>query len=234
MRPPFANGEDNPGFRGGPRRGHRGGGPGGPKFDRGPGRPANEVPDAGDAAGWFSGRLPEGWFVGAPSVVVDREEITIIGELPALTEAQLDAAATAAAEVGRIARFREDTREARIDIARQAEHRYRRHITWGARLGDSGQVFTQLAAPVMTRLLQSERQVLDTLIDAGVARSRSEALVWAVRLVGQNEQEWLGQLREAMEQVSKLRNAGPGFAGGPAGSADPSGPADSAAEPTAE
>lgn len=219
MRPPFATGEDSPGFRGGPRRGHRGG-PGGMRFERGPGRPATEVPDAGDAAAWFSGRLPEGWFVGPPSVVADRDEITVIGELPALTEAQPDAAAQAAAEAGRIARFREDTREQRIDIARQAEHRYRRHITWGARLGDTGHVFTQLAAPVMTRLLQSERQVLDTLIDAGVARSRSEALAWAVRLVGENEQEWLGQLREAMEQVTKLRNQGPGAPEQPTSSAD--------------
>ena len=62
----------------------------------------------------------------------------------------------------------------------------------------------------MTRLRQPERQVLDTLVDAGVARSRSEALAWCVKLVGKNADGWLGDLREAMEQVSKVRAEGPG------------------------
>ncbi len=223
MRPPFNTGEFGPGFaergagRGGPRRG------GGPRPDRGqgrgPGRGPAEVPDASDAAGWFAGRLPDDWFVGKPDVVVDRDEITIVGELPALTDVAEDAAATAAAEAGRIARFREDTRETRIDIARQAEHRYQRSVTWGARLGGTEQVFTQLSVPVMTRLLQPERQVLDTLIDAGVARSRSEALAWAVRLVGEHTHSWLADLRDAMEQVSKVRSQGPSF-GSPLGADD--------------
>jgi hypothetical protein len=227
MRPPFAGREevaDDSGF-GGPGRGGRGGprGPrgeghsGGPRGFRGgmrggPGRrPASEVPDAADAAGWFIGRLPEGWFTNAPTVIVDRDEITVVGELAPLSSAQApsDAAAQAAAEDGRIARFREETRSERIDIARQAEHRYGRHIAWGAKIGETEQVFTSLSVPVMTRLKQSDRQVLDTLIDAGVARSRSEALAWAVRLVGENAQQWLGELRDAMEQVSKLRDQGP-------------------------
>jgi hypothetical protein len=175
----------------------------------GPGRPPADVPDATDAAGWFSGRLPDGWFTGAPTLVVDRDEITVIGDLPPLDEAGTDAAATAAAESGRIARFREETREQRIEIARQAEHRYERHVTWGARLGGTEKIFTRVSAPVMTRLLQPERQVLDTLIEAGVARSRSEALAWCVRLVGEHAQGWLAELREAMEHVSKVRNEGP-------------------------
>jgi hypothetical protein len=61
----------------------------------------------------------------------------------------------------------------------------------------------------MTRLRQPERQVLDTLIDAGVARSRSEALAWCVRLVGEHADQWLGQLREAMGAVDELRKQGP-------------------------
>ena len=43
----------------------------------------------------------------------------------------------------------------------------------------------------MTRLRQPQRMVLDTLVDAGVARSRSDALAWCVRLVGQHEDDWL-------------------------------------------
>ena len=113
------------------------------------------------------------------------------------------------AEAGRIARFREDTREARIESARQGQFRYGREISWGAKLGGSEELFTTASVPVMTRLRQPERQVLDTLVDSGVARSRSDALVWAIRLVGDHADEWLGDLRSAMEEVNRLRSEGP-------------------------
>ena len=169
----------------------------------------SEVPDADDAAAWFAGRLPEDWFSGAPTVTVDRDEIVIVGELPALDGEFDDDAARAAAESGRISRFREETREERIEVARQAEHRYQRKVAWGARIGGTEELFTTLSAPVMTRLRQPERLVLDTLVDAGVARSRSEALAWAVRLVGEHADSWLAQLREAMSTVDDLRAKGP-------------------------
>ncbi|HEY2764813.1 MAG TPA: hypothetical protein VGJ13_12505 [Pseudonocardiaceae bacterium] len=168
-----------------------------------------DLPSADDAKAWFAGRLPDDWFVGEVDISVDREEIIIVGELPALTEDLTDDAQRAAAEAGRISRFREDTREGRIEIARQAEHRYQRKVAWGARLGNTEEVFTTLSAPVMTRLRQPERLVLDTLVDAGVARSRSEALAWAVRLVGEHAQEWLGELKQAMATVDDLRARGP-------------------------
>jgi hypothetical protein len=76
-------------------------------------------------------------------------------------------------------------------------------------VGGHRELFTHLAVPVMTRLRQPERQVLDTLVDAGVARSRAHALAWCVRLVGDNAQAWLGDLREAMDGVAKVREAGP-------------------------
>ena len=168
-----------------------------------------EVPSAEDAPAWFAGRLPDGWFTGAPEVTVDREEIVIVGELPALEGDFDDEAARAAAEAGRISRFREQTRDERIEIARQAEHRYGRKVAWGAKLGGTTELFTTLSAPVMTRLRQSERLVLDTLVDAGVARSRSEALAWAVRLVGEHADTWLAELRQAMQKVNDVRNQGP-------------------------
>src|SRR6185436_2903191 len=120
-----------------------------------------------------------------------------------------DGAEATAAAKGRISRFREDTRDERIHIAREAEHRFGRKIAWGAECGPVRSVFTNLAVPVMTRLRQPERLVLDTLVEAGVARSRSEALVWAVRLVGQHADEWLGQLRDAMASVEEVRARGP-------------------------
>ncbi|MGH3917258.1 MAG: hypothetical protein ACRDTC_28175 [Pseudonocardiaceae bacterium] len=168
-----------------------------------------DLPPADDAKAWLTGRLPGGWFIGEVEVSVDREEIIVVGELPALSEEFTDDAERAAAQAGRISRFREDTREERIEIARQAEHRYERKLAWGARLGGTEELFTTLSAPVMTRLRQPERLVLDTLVDAGVARSRSEALAWAVRLVGEHAQEWLGELKQAMAAVDDLRARGP-------------------------
>lgn len=172
-------------------------------------RQASELPDATEAPAWFAGRLPDGWFTAAPEVSIDRDEIIVVGTLPDLDGEFADAAARAAAEEGRISRFREQTRGERMDIARQAQHRFGREVSWGARLGGTARLFTTVAAPVMTRLRQPERQVLDTLVDSGVARSRSEALAWAVRLVGEHAEEWLAGLREAMQEVSRLRAQGP-------------------------
>lgn len=194
--------EGRPEGRGGP--GGRGrGGPG-----RGFGRPGGwqnvDLPPADDAQAWFEGRLPGQWFTQV-TVTVDREEITVVGQLADETTEE-----PAAAE-GRISRFRADSRAARIEIAQEAEARYGRKVSWGAQLGNVHELFTHISVPVMTRLRQPERQVLDTLVDAGVARSRSEALAWAVKLTGEHAESWLADLREAMSTVDKLRSEGPEF-----------------------
>jgi hypothetical protein len=168
-----------------------------------------DQPDATDAPEWFGGRLPDAWFAGDPEVTVDREEITVIGRLPDADEPETEARAS-----GRAARFREQTRAERMQIADEAEARYGRKVSWGVEIPSADGateriLFTHLAVPVMTRLRQPERQVLDTLVDAGVARSRSDALVWSVRLVGEHADEWLGKLREAMREVDDLRTEGP-------------------------
>jgi len=176
---------------------------------RGGGSPEeHEAPSTDGVEGWFAGRLPDGWFDSAPEVSVDRNEILVVGRVSA-PDAAGDAAATAQAEAGRIARFRESTREERMSIAREAEHRYGRKVAWGAQAGNTRQVFTTLSVPVMTRLRQPERQVLDTLVAAGVARSRSDALAWSVRLVGEHTEQWLGELRQAMTAVDEVRAQGP-------------------------
>jgi hypothetical protein len=160
--------------------------------------------------GWFAGRLPSDWFVATPEISVDREEITVIGELAAPTlGAEASDPERKAAWAGRIKGFREDTRGRRMDIADEAEHRFGRKVAWGATCGERRELFTNLSIPVMTRLRQRDRIVLDTLVDAGVARSRSDALAWCVRLVGKHSQDWLGQLRDAMRAVEDVRDAGP-------------------------
>jgi hypothetical protein len=169
-----------------------------------------EPPPADDAAAWITGLLPDGWFTGRPTITIDRDEIVIVGTLPAPAHAaDATQADRATAERGRIAGFREDTREQRIRYARQIEHTYQRKVAWGATSGGTTDLFTTLSAPVMTRLRQPDRQVLDTLVDAGVARSRSDALAWCVRLVGEHADDWLGRLRSAMAAVDDLRKQGP-------------------------
>ena len=160
--------------------------------------------------GWFAGRLPDGWFTGAPEVRVDREEVLVVGTL-AEPEVEKGAGgdAVAAARVARIKRFREDTRDERMRIADEAEHLFGRTVAWGAGCGDVRRVFTSLALPVMTRLRMDDRAVLDTLVDANVARSRSEALAWCVRLVGRHEGDWIRQLRDALTKVEQVRGDGP-------------------------
>ncbi|HET6391326.1 MAG TPA: hypothetical protein VFG13_00755 [Blastococcus sp.] len=191
----FADAAFGPGFRRG-----RGRGPGGRGADAPPPVERSEV------AGWFAGRLPDDWFTGPVDLTIDRDEITVVGTLAEPEAGDGDAAA---ARAGRISRFREETRQRRMAIADAAQERYGRSVAWGAACGDAREVFTNLSMPVMTRLRQRERLVLDTLVDAGVARSRSEALVWAVRLVGQHTEEWLTELRDAMASVEEVRGRGP-------------------------
>ena len=177
--------------------------------------------------GWFTGRLPDEWFAGAPEILVDREEITVIGHLAspggprtrargrgpggggAGGTAERSGAEAEAAAAGRARRFREETRDARIEIAREAEYTFGRKVSWGVVCDSYKVMFTTLSIPVMTRLRQSERRVLDTLVDAGVARSRSDALAWCVRLVGEHEDSWLSGLREALRHVEQVRAEGP-------------------------
>ncbi len=169
-------------------------------------------PGAGAAAkvcAWFASRIPADWFTAAPDIQVDREEITIIGTLADPAPAGGSDAERAAAAAGRIRRFREETRSRRIEIAREAEYRFRRKVSWGVTCGPVTEMFTTLSVPVMTRLRQSERRVLDTLVDAGVARSRSDALAWCVRLTGENADEWLSRLRAALRHVEEVRDQGP-------------------------
>lgn len=163
-----------------------------------------------DIQAWFAGRLPDDWYIEAAEIDSDRDEILVIGRLAAPDlEASASDDARTTAEHARIDGYRSDTREQRIRIARDAEARFGRKVSWGARCGDSGVLFTHLAIPTMTRLRLKERLVLDTLIDAGVARSRSDAVAWCVRLVARNQDEWLEELRTALGAVREVRDRGP-------------------------
>lgn len=187
----------------GPGRGFGGGG-GGKRGEAAPDVSSEEV------RGWFSGRVPEGWFTAPPQLTIDREEILVVGTInePAVAEDAGEAEKSAAA-AGRVKAFREETREARMRIANEAQAAFGRTVSWGVTVGEQTEHFTTLRVPVMTRLGQEERAVLDTLVDAGVARSRSHALAWAVHLVGKHQGDWIQELRDALVAVDKARAAGP-------------------------
>lgn len=162
---------------------------------------------------WFAGRIPDGWFEAAPEVTWDRDELLVVGRLPDVdVGAEASDEERRAGRLGRIKRFREDTRSERIAVAREAEHRFSRKVSWGVVCGDVEVTFTHLSIPVMTRLKLAERRLLDTLVDAGVARSRSDALAWCVKLVAKNEEEWIGSLRDVLVQVREVRSGGPSVA----------------------
>lgn len=184
----------------GPPRGPRGRG-------RGRKQPAPPATTTEELRAWFAGSLPDDWFTSPVSVEFDRDEIIVTGTLASPKLADGDDAALAAD--ARIATFREDTREQRISVAQRAEHQFQRSVSWAVTCGDVDGVFTRTSVPVMTRLHLEDRQLLDTLIDAGVARSRSEAMAWCVRLVADNEAGWIDELRDAMTDLEATRTKGP-------------------------
>ena len=163
-----------------------------------------------EVEGWFLGRIPDGLFDDIVEITVDREEITIVGRIapPQLPDDASEAARDAAID-GRASEFRERTRDDRMSVAQEAEQRFGRKVSWGVEVGDRRALFTNVSAPVMTRLRQPERQVLDVLVSSGVARSRSDALAWCVRLVQQHTGEWLDALRDSLADVQRVRARGP-------------------------
>lgn len=187
----------------------KGEGRGGGRGPRGRGRRHHEPPmvTAEELRSWFAGNIRDGWFSDPIEIQFDRDEILITGNLPMPKLADGDQPEVAAR--ARIDAHREDTRDERIAIADRAQTTFERKVSWAARCGDEHHRFTSASAPVMTRLHIGDRATLDTLIDAGVARSRSDALAWCVRLVAENEHEWLDQLRDAMTEVEVVRSQGP-------------------------
>jgi hypothetical protein len=163
-----------------------------------------------DLGSWFAGRLPRTWFLGPPEVTADGDEVLVLGTLPDVELAKgTSADGRSGARAARIDRFREETRDERVKIAREAERHFKRKVAWGARCGDEIKIFTTLSVPVMTRLRMSERSILDTLVAGGVARSRSDALAWCVRLVGMHQADWIKGLRDALVKVDEVRSKGP-------------------------
>jgi hypothetical protein len=150
--------------------------------------------DTSELREFFNQALPQDWFTEPPSVSCDRDELLVVGKLADDTDP---------------VEWRERTRPTRMGIAALAEAKFGRRMSWGIAQGDKTCLFTHLNVPVMTRLRIEERAVLDALIEGGLARSRSEALAWCVRRVGEQQRDWLEELRQAADHVRAVREKGP-------------------------
>ncbi len=164
---------------------------------------------------WFKRRLPEEWYALTEGVdaevelLVDRDEIVVIGPINDPSNDGDNEDTVESARRAAVKEWREETREKRMEIASDAQDKFGKHVSWGAAIGADRFLFTHISVPTMTRLKITERQVLDTLVDAGVASSRSEALGWCVRYVAKKEEQWLTELKDAFKSVSEVRSKGP-------------------------
>ncbi len=143
---------------------------------------------------YFDAAVPHEWFVAPLSVEWDDEEILCVGAMPEGSDAD---------------GFREATRARRMGIAREAQARFGRTVSWGVRQGERETLFTTQRVAVAAGLGLRQRAVLDTLVASGLATSREEALSWCVRLVEHHRRPWLDELREALEGTEPSSGRGP-------------------------
>jgi hypothetical protein len=154
---------------------------------------------------WLTERLPANLRGAPPRVLLYDDEVIVLlsPELVAQVEAEEDA--RRASERALIERLREETRPLRMQLAELLQPSLGRTVSWGMRVGGSEALFTTRTLPVMTRLDRRERDVLDTLVAAGVADTRSAALAYCVRVFASEHDSWLHEVRGVLEQVQHVR-----------------------------
>jgi hypothetical protein len=76
------------------------------------------------------------------TVTVEDDQIVVLGALPESELPQVSDEEREGAASGRIARFRHESRGERMLIAREAEERFQKNVTWGATLGGVTKRFT--------------------------------------------------------------------------------------------
>ncbi|MDE3075391.1 MAG: hypothetical protein KGJ86_08170 [Chloroflexota bacterium] len=162
-----------------------------------------EQPDVAQLKEWLLNHLPATVAAAEPDISVDGDEILIVLKLN--TSSIAEEQNRPEAERALIERRRNETRGLRTQAGRRLGRSFGRAVSWGMQAGDSLELFTNNTAPVMTRLSRQERHVLDALITAKVANTRSGALGYVVRTFAAEHQEWLAEVQEAMSRVAGLR-----------------------------
>ncbi|MBK9714511.1 MAG: hypothetical protein IPO81_24855 [Kouleothrix sp.] len=155
---------------------------------------------------WLKERLPADLVAGMPEIAIyDDEVIVTVPLATGALGAELAGDERRQAEQRLIVQRREETRPLRMKLARELQARLGRPVAWGMRAGETELMFTTRSVPVMTRLGRAERDVLDTLVAAGVADTRSSALAYAVRAFAAEHADWLAEVRTAIAQVEQVR-----------------------------
>ena len=149
--------------------------------------------------------LPATVLAESPEIIEDDDELLIVLNL-GTAGVTGEADARKQSEQEQIDRRRDETKSTRIRIGNRLGRATGKAVSWGMKVGDTRQLFTDNTSPVMTRLSRPERQVLDTLIAAGVANTRSAALGYIVRVFGEEHQDWLNEVQNAMSHVASLRD----------------------------
>ena len=153
---------------------------------------------------WLLSQLPASVVGSDPEITIDADELLII--LTLNTETLVgEGEALKNAEHALLERQRSETRALRIQLGRQLERTCGYAVSWGMRAGGTVQLFTPNTTAVMTRLTREERQVLDTLIAANVANTRSAALGYIVRTFAVEHQDWLHKAQQAAKNMASLR-----------------------------
>jgi hypothetical protein len=155
---------------------------------------------------WLQEQLPAQLLASAPEIAVYDDEVVVMlpltAEAPGAESSNEDQRDAALRLIGQ---RREETRALRMRFARDLQEIFGRPVAWGMRAGETSVLFTTRTAPVMTRLGRAERNVLDTLVAAGVADTRSSALAYTVRAFATEHADWLAEVRAAIKQVDQVR-----------------------------
>ncbi len=155
---------------------------------------------------WLAARLPAALMAAQPDIQVYPDEVVLMLHLSDATLPASSGEQQRNAELDFISQQRENSRPMRMKLARQLQKRLGKTVSWGMQVGESSVLFTTRTTPVMTRLGRAEREVLDTLVAAGVAETRSSALAYTVRTFAFEHADWLAEVREAIEQVEQVRS----------------------------
>ena len=154
---------------------------------------------------WLLAQLPSVITHCETEVTSDEDEMLVILHLNTAGLGDMTDEACREEDQALIAHHRAETKPLRIQLARDIRHLYGYTVTWGMRAGKTVQFFTNNQKPVMTRLSYQERRVLDTLIAANIANTRSAALSYIVRTFAAEHQDWLDEVQDALVRVEQLR-----------------------------
>jgi hypothetical protein len=165
--------------------------------------------DPDEIKSWLLEQLPSSVLASDPEINIESDELLVILHV-AVDSVTGEGEARAQSERALIDRLRTETRALRIHLGRSINRTYGMIVSWGMQAGETLQRFTSnTTVPVMTRLTRTERHVLDTLIAANIANTRSTALSYIVRTFAAEHRDWLNEIQGVARHMARLRKQVP-------------------------